>query len=138
MTEIYWYGYLDFANVVIFFSDAGIPPAELPYKDDTQRDAAGRDVLGVPVEEDAGLVNKFRKISTAFTQPRRSSTTSSVAFPSASNRIRLESVTEKQDSVFEDTATNSTTTSSFNEVINVENETAKLWLFNLYWFNLNY
>ena len=43
-----------------------------------------------------------------------------------SNRTRLESVTEKQDSVFEDTATNSTTTSSFNEVINVENETAKL------------
>ena len=84
------------------------------------------------MEEDAGLVNKFRKISTAFTQPRRSSTTSSVAFPSASNRIRLESVTEKQDSVFEDTATNSTTTSSFNEVINVENETAKLWIFNLY------
>ena len=96
--------------------DAGIEiPAELPYKDGNLRDASGRDVVGVP-EDDQGLINRIRKISTSAWQNRRPSTTSSA------NMKRLESVMEER----QDPGTETNSTLSLQEVVNLENEIAKL------------
>ena len=96
--------------------DAGIEiPAELPYKDGNLRDASGRDVVGVP-EDDQGLINRIRKISTSAWQNRRPSTTSS------SNMKRLESVMEER----QDPGIETNSTLSLQEVVNLENEIAKL------------
>ena len=109
-----WYSIsIDFQFLI---PDAGIEiPAELPYKDGNLRDASGRDVVGVP-EDDQGLINRIRKISTSAWQNRRPSTTSSA------NMKRLESVMEERQDP--DTETNSTL--SLQEVVNLENEIAKL------------
>ena len=58
------------------FLDAGIAfenPAELPYQDEKQKDAASEAVLGVPeLDIDQGLVAKIRKMSNVLGNRRAS------------------------------------------------------------------
>ena len=58
------------------FLDAGIAfenPAELPYQDEKQKDAASEAVLGVPeLDIDQGLVAKIRKMSNVLGNRRPS------------------------------------------------------------------
>ena len=77
------------------FLEAGIAiPPELPYKDEKQRDQSARDVVGQTGDEEAGLRDRFRKISNAFIRRPSNVTLAKVK--------RLESVNSRAYSIPED------------------------------------
>jgi hypothetical protein len=54
------------------FLEAGIAiPAELPYKDDKQRESSARDVVGHDDTADNKIYGKIRKMSNALVLPTR-------------------------------------------------------------------
>ena len=119
------------------FLDAGIAfenPAELPYQDEKQKDAASEAVLGVPeLDIDQGLVAKIRKMSNVLGN-RRPSASSTATINSSFVKNRLDSISEccqdpQANTVIENVPKINTEKSNsnctLNAIVNIENESIK-------------
>ena len=107
------------------FLDAGIAfenPAELPYQDEKQKDAASEAVLGDNIDQQ-GLVARLRKMSNVLGNRRPSASSTATINSGFNMKNRLESVSEYiQD---DPAVSTSTTDTAIENVSKINNNTEK-------------
>ena len=107
------------------FLDAGIAfenPAELPYQDEKQKDAASEAVLGDNIDQQ-GLVARLRKMSNVLGNRRPSASSTATINSGFNMKNRLESVSEYiQD---DPAVSTSTTDTAIENISKINNNTEK-------------
>ena len=107
------------------FLDAGIAfenPAELPYQDEKQKDAASEAVLGDNIDQQ-GLVARLRKMSNVLGNRRPSASSTATINSGFNMKNRLESVSEY---IHDDPAVStSTTDTAIENLSKINNNTEK-------------